>query len=428
MNLGSYRPTQVHVPTAGRVAAVVPFQALLAAEDVRPEKVPGPTKRFDSGIWNCRWDTIRIARHGPDDTPAESPLLEVGLRYEVYTFASNIDHDPDCRCDLPGEELDGAAQGNPWILAGVLIGADEDEAEPDEGLLLVQDGRGRYLWVRTRPELPAEFTIAAAGPRNSLLDYLPAVYRESSDAAAFLERFLAVFAVEWQRVDDWFRRLPAWLDPKTVPAEAIDWLAGWFDIALEPEWTLPAKQRYLGQALALRQCRGTARAAQELLVAWIEAWGVPPRHAASVRIIEGFRLARGLTLDRQDRAALEYALLARDPFAGVVRIDAGTRLDGVWRLASDPEPDARRRLAVTLGSQVHVLVPRRTLKLLFKHLQDAGVERRSDHVRRHLDRHLDSLVPAHLQRVYRVLPTDAVLDGDDVLGLRTFLRGRGESP
>ena len=129
--------------------------------------------------------------------------------------------------------------------------------------LLFQDVRGRYLQLRltligngrTTPLLRA---LRAHYPRFSYLqEYLPAVYQQDAVSASFLERFLANPEGILTYLEGLIAQMQTLLDVHTAPAEALDWLASWIGLALDPGWNDHQRRLLIAQAPYFFQRRGT---------------------------------------------------------------------------------------------------------------------------------------------------------------------------
>ncbi len=144
--------------------------------------------------------------------------------------------------------------------------------------LLFQQARGRYLQVklvlsgngRATPHLHA---LRAYYPRFSYpRRYLPAVYLEDPVSAPFLERWLANPEGFYTEIEGKIAAASALFDARGAPPEALDWLAGWLGLVLDPLWSrLPARgggaagrpgpdrrRLFIRFALRLYDRRGTA--------------------------------------------------------------------------------------------------------------------------------------------------------------------------
>src|SRR5262249_32632856 len=129
--------------------------------------------------------------------------------------------------------------------------------------LLFQRARGRYLQLevalhgngRSTPRVRA---VRAYYPRFSYVErYLPAAYRADTNSASFLERFLANPEGFFTAIEDKIANVQALFDPRRAPADALDWLAGWFGVALDPAWDEARRRLFLRHAADFFRFRGT---------------------------------------------------------------------------------------------------------------------------------------------------------------------------
>jgi phage tail-like protein len=170
---------------------------------------------------------------------------------------------------------------------------------------------GRYLWVRvgllgdgrSTPELAA---VRAYGSRFSYLNnYLPELYREhifgpdadatvpigqagGSTPADFLERFLDNFEGMLTILEDRMARADLLSDPRTVPAESLEWLASWIGVAIDPGYPVEHQRALIAAAPELFRRRGT-------LAGLSQALDIATGGAVSggeIVILENFRLRR----------------------------------------------------------------------------------------------------------------------------------------
>jgi phage tail-like protein len=109
--------------------------------------------------------------------------------------------------------------------------------------LLLQQAQGRYLQLRLElrgngratPQLHAlrVYYPRFSYPRN----YLPAVYREDRASADFLERLLANPRGFLSDIEARITAVSLLFDPQGAPPEALDWLASWVGLTLDPLWS-----------------------------------------------------------------------------------------------------------------------------------------------------------------------------------------------
>lgn len=218
------------------------------------------------------------------------------------------------------------------------------DAGPGTFELLLQRARGRYLQLRlvlrgdgrTTPRLRA---LRAWYPRFSYLEkYLPAAYRDDPDSASFLDRFLANLEGQFTSVEDKMAAAQVLLDPRTTPAEALPWLAGWLGIALDPAWDEPRRRLFLRRAVDFFRMRGTLPGLRlALRLAFDDCVDERMFDAddaaspASIRILEKFRVRRtpavvqGDPSDHRTIRTVPVAVGPWDPSQG------GDRLVSAWR-------------------------------------------------------------------------------------------------
>ena len=171
--------------------------------------------------------------------------------------------------------------------------------------LLFQAAKGRYLQVKLQligdgRSSPRVRALRAWYPRFSYLSrYLPGVYREDDASGSFLDRYLANVEGLWTAIEDRIGAAQVLLHPDTVPAEALDWLARWFELAFDPLWDERRRRLFLANAMRFFQTRGTIRgveialrfALDRCLDATVFDQPRPPA-LATARIVETYRTRR----------------------------------------------------------------------------------------------------------------------------------------
>ncbi len=242
------------------------------------------TPALDGGEPGCVWHRLFL-----------DGRLEPGSRVRVWSAAADEPaalEQPDWR---PEPDPLRRAGGIELPFADALDGYDTYE-------LLFQTARGRHLRVklelsgdgRATPRLRA---LRASFPRFSYLErYLPAVYREDPASASFLDRFLANVEGLFTSIEDMVAAAPVLFDPAGAPDDALEWLAGWFDAALDPAWDDATRRLFVRHAMDIFRRRGTLRGLELALQLGLngaldedEILAGPPPGAARARIVEAFR-------------------------------------------------------------------------------------------------------------------------------------------
>jgi phage tail-like protein len=169
--------------------------------------------------------------------------------------------------------------------------------------LLLQAATGRWAQLRlvlsgdgrVSPRLRA---LRVTYSRFSYLDaYLPKVYREDEQSASFLDRFLANLEGIETGIEDRIASAQVLVDPRTTPPDALDWLARWFDVALDPAWSEERRRVFLRHAVEFFGLRGTSRGLElALRLAFDTCSGdevfAGDEAARAARIVESFRSRR----------------------------------------------------------------------------------------------------------------------------------------
>lgn len=127
---------------------------------------------------------------------------------------------------------------------------------------LVRSEPGRYLWVRltlrsNSQQTPVIRAVRVFYPRQSSLQYLPAVYREDAQSAEFLDRFLSIMDSLWGGIGETIDNIAMLFDPMAAPVEFLAWLGSWLGLALEEHWPEAARRELIRQAHRLYALRGT---------------------------------------------------------------------------------------------------------------------------------------------------------------------------
>src|SRR6266545_325941 len=200
---------------------------------------------FDGREPDCTWHRLLIDACLP---PGSDVLVEsrtANDRQRLHFAAWHAE--PPLRIRSDGTELPYVHRQGPY----------------DTFELLFQRARGRYLQLKltlvgngqTTPHIRA---LRAYYPRFSYLtNYLPAVYREDEVSASFMDRFLANFEGIFTAIEDRIADAQTLFDPRTAPAETLDWLATWFAVSLDPAWDEPRRRLFIRYALLFFRQRGT---------------------------------------------------------------------------------------------------------------------------------------------------------------------------
>ncbi len=191
---------------------------------------------------------------------------------------------------------------------------------------LLQGARGRYLKITLEltgdgTRSPRILAVRAWYPRFSYVEhYLPAIYRDDVSSADFLERFLANAEGTLTGIEDKIVAARALVDPRTAPAEALDWLTGWLGLAASPAWNASRKRTFLRYAPDILRRRGTIRGLQWALHLALDKcldeaiFADPHTDTSPYRIVETFRRRAATAIALGDPTSLNLPPQA-DPTA-----------------------------------------------------------------------------------------------------------------
>jgi len=222
--------------------------------------------------------------------------------------------------------------------------------------LLFQRAKGRF--ARLRIELvgssratPRIRAVRVYFPRFSYMErYLPAVYREEDASASFLDRFLANLEGINTVIEDRVAAAQTLFDVRTVPSDAVDWLAHWFELALDPAWDESKRRLLIGHAMEFFQWRGTMRGLQTVLSLTLEEEpdpdlfsDAPSACARRTRIVELYqaKVTPGVALGDPTAAAAPPPPSGRwRPADGADTLDEGY-LQALRAAGIEPDPGER---------------------------------------------------------------------------------------
>lgn len=202
----------------------------------------------------------------PDDSPPMPPV-------------SLIVKDKDERHLLHRRETGGEL---PWVRQ-----AEEDMFATYEAPIHADPGR--YLWMtlelhgntRVTPRLRA---LRAEYPSHDYLRRLPKTFSRDEQVAPFLRRYLEMLAGVLGELEGKAEARHVLVDARSVPAEALPWLASFLGLVLDERWPVATRRTLIEEATWLFRFRGTVPGLRRFLEIYT---------GTDVILIEKFRV-RGL--------------------------------------------------------------------------------------------------------------------------------------
>ena len=258
------------------------------------------TNPLDSNIETCAWHRLQIR----GTVPAGSSLFVESSTSESKT-----------------------SNWTPYVSCATLLRDDPD--------CLIQSVAGRYLRLRFTLRSdgtvsPQIHSLSIHFPRQSYLQFLPAVFQDDPQSRSFLDRFLSIFQTTFDSLDGTLDNLWQIFDPLITPDAFLPWLAAWIAFPLDPTASPTAQRQLLKNAFATYTTRGTLAGLQKMIQDWTSV--------QNVRILEHFRL-RNWTFLPLSRGLNEGNRLWSSNFYARLQVGVNSQV-GSFRLTNSPQPAA----------------------------------------------------------------------------------------
>jgi phage tail-like protein len=207
---------------------------------------------FDGRDPGCVWHRLCVDAQIPPDTQIQVATraadIHQDLQYQPWQTQPSLYHRP-LGSEVPFSNL--------WN--------QEELADPHTGTweLLFQKTQGRFLQLRltllgnglASPKVRA---VRLHYPRFSYLKaYLPAVYQQERVSMQFLENFLANPEGLFTTMEGMIAQMQYLMDVRTAPEDALDWLAGWLGLLLQPAWSEYQRRLLIAHTPYFFRRRGT---------------------------------------------------------------------------------------------------------------------------------------------------------------------------
>lgn len=325
------------VPLASFGEPQYPVRATL----LTPDEFPGELdiQPFDGEQAGCVWHRLLIDARIPTGTrvsvrarAADAPdLLPQAIWREQPSFRRR-----PTGSELPYYTIPALRPVDPAANPDSVPCDPADTERSGTWEILLQEIKGRYIQLELTLEgggraTPRIYALRLWYPRFSYLQYLPAIYREDPFHASFLERWLANFEGALTGLEDMIDQLAILLDPRSSPAEALPWLAGWLGLILDPLWQVEQRRFFIRHAMAFYRIRGTLQGIDVAL-----------------------RLYMGQCLD--ERSLFDMATVG----SGRIRIEEATYMVGVEQDVLPGDTQALRAARSDVAHTFRIRIPRDT--------------------------------------------------------------------
>ncbi|MET0752920.1 MAG: phage tail protein, partial [Pyrinomonadaceae bacterium] len=209
------------------------------------------TAVFDGKETDCVWHRLML-----------NGCISAGTKVEIYSRAARTKRDLEQTAWQAEPKLYLRGNGSEQPFVSSVVSKEKGKGTWE---LLFPRAKCRYLQLKlvfsgNGQRTPRISAMRLYYPRFSYLDnYLPSVYREDEQSAFFLDRFLANFEGFYTTIEDKIAAVQMLFDVRSAPPDALDWLANWFGVALDPAWKEEKRRLFISHAVDFFQYRGTVR-------------------------------------------------------------------------------------------------------------------------------------------------------------------------
>ncbi len=162
--------------------------------------------------------------------PNQPVRLEVGVEIRIGPYVLRYTPNAPVQAILPGLRPEPRSRSGPLVPAEVI-----------EEMLGPPPGRASYPSLR--PD----------GAASRYIQQLPTMFQDNE----FLGRLLLIFEAIWEPLEWRHDHFELYFDPRTSPAEFLEWLAGWLNLSTNPHWPEDRRRLLLDEAMELYRWRGT---------------------------------------------------------------------------------------------------------------------------------------------------------------------------
>lgn len=183
-------------------------------------------------------------------------------------------------------------------------------------------------YLRSAPPPPPDFsqTMPPGLSRHSIryLNYLPSIYHDDVTS-----RLMALFESIMLPVGWNIENFDLFLDPRTAPADFVDWLSEWFQIGFDHSWTEIKKRQVLTECHQLYARRGTRASLSRLLEIYT---GYRPEIVEAGQLPFTFTVRLPFRERDVNRQMVEQIIEANKPAHTnyILEFDSRLNLDVVW--------------------------------------------------------------------------------------------------
>ena len=137
--------------------------------------------------------------------------------------------------------------------------------------VIIDAGKGQNLWLKItivsnkKGEFPTVKNVKAFFANVNYLQYLPEFYQQDPAGNDFMQRYLTIFELTLQKIENEIDDTPELVNAKLTPSEFLPWLSTWVGTVKDENWPEAKWREFLSQAALLYRYRGTKKELEEII-------------------------------------------------------------------------------------------------------------------------------------------------------------------
>lgn len=138
--------------------------------------------------------------------------------------------------------------------------------------VVIDAAKGQNLWIKITlvSNKKSQFPVVKKlrvfyADVDYLQQYLPEFYQDDPAGKDFLQRYLTIFELTLQKLENEIDDTPELVDAKVTPSEFLPWLSTWVGTVKDENWPEDKWREFLSQAALLYRYRGTKKELEEII-------------------------------------------------------------------------------------------------------------------------------------------------------------------
>ncbi len=137
--------------------------------------------------------------------------------------------------------------------------------------VIIDAGKGQNLWLKItivgnkKGQFPTVKNVKAFFANVNYMQYLPEFYQQDPAGNDFLQRYLTIFELTLQKIENEIEDTPELVDAKLTPSEFLPWLSTWVGTVKDENWPEAKWREFLSKAALLYRYRGTKKELEEII-------------------------------------------------------------------------------------------------------------------------------------------------------------------